>query len=120
MMADKKHIRESIAHYLTGAVVIMKGYEKSAHFHEHPFITIALFVLGVFIIIATIFHHWFENRVKSFKSLLHTCEFLVLSLVTYYYYSEGKLALPTVYLLAAIGHLVAAIIFYRKKLQQLK
>lgn len=119
-MATSKQIREAIAHYLTGAVVILKGYEKSEHFHKHPFITIALFALGAFIIIATVFHHFFEKHVKEFKTLLHGCESLVLGLVTYYYYSEGKIALPTVYLLAAIGHAVAAVLLYRKKVRSIK
>ena len=119
-MADKKHIRESIAHYLTGLIVLVKGYEKSAHFHDHPFITIALFCLGAFIIIATIFHHWFEKHIKEFKTLLHTCESLVLFLVAYYYFSEGKKGLPIAYTLAAIGHAVAAFFFYRKKVKAIK
>jgi len=114
-MADKKHIRESIAHYLTGAIVLLKAYDKSEHFHEHPFITILLVILGVIIILATAFHHSIEKRIGEFKILLHLCEAMVLALVTYYYFSEGKKALPFVYSFTVVGHLIAAYFFYRKK-----
>jgi hypothetical protein len=119
-MADNKHIKETVAHYLTGLIVIVKGFEKMEHFDEHPFIPIFLFALGAFIIIATLCHRFFEQHVKEFKTLLHGCEFLVLCLVAYYYFVEGKKALPAAYLIAAIGHLVAAIVFYRKKVSAIK
>ncbi len=119
-MSNKKHIREAVAHYLTGAVVLVKAYEKSEHFHEHPFITVFLALLGVIIILATAFHKSIEKQIGDFKILLHICEALVLALVTYYYFSEGKKALPFVYALTVVGHLVAAWFFYRKRIRNKK
>lgn len=116
----RKHIIEMFSHYLTGGIVLLKGYDKSEHFHEHPIIVVALFVLGAFIIIATVFHRFFEKRVADFKTLLHLAEFIVLCLVSYYYWQEGKTAIPIIYLLAAMGNLTAAILFFRKKAKLLK
>lgn len=120
LMSKAKHVREAVAHYLTGAVVLIKAYEKSEHFHEHPFITIFLAVLGVSIILATAFHHSIEKRIGEFKILLHILEALVLALVTYYYFSEGKKALPVVYSFTVIGHLIAAYFFNRKRIKNKK
>lgn len=116
-MAQKHHPGETFAHYLTAGVVLLKAYEKSEHFHEHPVITILLFVLGALILVATIFSGYFDRHIKDFRIGLHICESLVLLLVAYYYFDEGKKALPAVYLLAAIGHLISAIFFYRKKVR---
>ena len=120
LLKKRNQLRETLSHYLTGIIVLIKGYEKSEHFHEHPYIVIAFFLLGAFIIVATYFHHFFEKQVKEFRSLLHVTEFVVLCLVSYYYWQEGKKALPLAYLLAAIGNLIAAIVFYRKKVKAVK
>ncbi len=119
-MAGRKHLIESFVHYLTGGIVLLKAYDKTEHFRDHPFITIFLFVLGAAIVIATIFHRFLDRHVKEFRTLLHAFEFLVLILISYYYFSEGKKALPSVYLLAATGHAIAAVFFYRKKIKQIK
>lgn len=119
-MATKKQIREALSHYLTGLIVIVKGFDKSEHYHEHPVITILLFALGIFIIAATYFHHFFEKHVKDFRILMHFCEFVVVALIAVYYFSLGKKALPFCYSAAALGHLVAAYMFYRKKMRQTK
>ncbi len=116
----RKHVIEMFSHYLTGGIVLLKGYDKSEHFHEHPVIVVALFLLGAFIIIATAFHRSFEKRVADFKTLLHLAEFIVLCLVSYYYWQEGKKAIPFIYLIAAVANLMVAIFFYRKKAKLLK
>jgi len=102
-MAHKHHPGETLAHYLTGAVVLLKAFDKAAHFNEHPFITVLLFALGGLILIATIFSKYFDRKIKDFRIGLHICESLVLFLVAYYYFSEGKKALPSVDVLAALG-----------------
>jgi hypothetical protein len=77
-------------------------------------------VLGTLILVATIFSSYFDRRIKDFRIGLHICEALVLLLVAYYYFDEGKKALPVIYVMAAIGHFISAIFFYRKKIQQPK
>ncbi|HRI19652.1 MAG TPA: hypothetical protein PLA68_01805 [Panacibacter sp.] len=110
-------VAEKLSHYLTGFIVILKGIDKAEHFKEHPFIVILLFILGAFIIVATYFHHFFERKVKEFKTLIHITEAVVLLLVTYYYFEEGKTALSFAFLVAAIANFIAAFVLYKKKLR---
>lgn len=118
LIKNSKHaaIAEKFGHYLTGFLVILKGIDKSEHFSEHPFVVVLLLILGSFIITATYFHHFFEKKVKEFKTIIHITEGLVLLLVTYYYFEEGKKALPFAFLVASIANFVAAFVLYKKKI----
>ena len=111
---------EKFAHYLAGAVIIMKGIDKAEHFGAHPFVTIFLFLMGGFIIFANFKHHFFEKHFKEFKSVLFFCEGVVLCVISYYYFEEGKKIIPFFYLAAAITYLIVSVIFYRKKIKELK
>lgn len=117
---EKNSLRQTISHYLTGVIVLIKGYEKSEHFLDHPVVVVVLFMLGAFIIAATYFHHYLEKKVTEFKSLLLFTEFVVLTIVSYYYWQEGKKALPVAYFIAAIGYLIAGIIFYTRKIKSVQ
>lgn len=114
-MSAKHNPLETLAHYLTAAVVLLKGFDKATHFNEHPVTASLLILLGTLILVATIFHRYFTKHFKDFRIILHTFEFFVLIIVAYYYFSEGKRALPSVYVIAAIGHAISAWFFYRKK-----
>jgi predicted MFS family arabinose efflux permease len=109
---------QGLAHYLAGLVIILKGVDKVEHFSEHPIITIFLFVMGFFIIFATAKHHYFEKRFKDFKVLMFLCEGITLSIVTYYYFREGKKALPFAYLFATIMYFIMTAVTYTKKTKQ--
>jgi uncharacterized membrane protein len=111
---------QGLAHYLAGFVILLKGVDKAEHFSEHPFITIFFFIMGAFIIFATAKHHYFEKRFKDFKVLMFLCEGITLSIVTYYYFSEGKKALPYAYLLATILYFVMALVTYTGKKTEIK
>lgn len=109
-----KEKMQGLAHYLAGLVIILKGVDKAAHFQEHPIITIFFFVMGAFIIFATAKHHYFEKRFKDFKVLMFLCEGIVLSIVTWYYFSEGKKALPFAYLFATVMYFIMAVVTFNK------
>jgi uncharacterized membrane protein len=111
---------QGLAHYLAGFVILLKGVDKAEHFSEHPFITIFFFIMGAFIIFATAKHHYFEKRFNDFKVLMFLCEGITLSIVTYYYFSEGKKALPYAYLLATILYFVMALVTYTGKKTEIK
>ena len=106
---------ERFTHYLFGALVIVKGIEKSEHFSEHPFICLSLFIIGGFILLANFRHHFFEKYFKDFHVILFLCEGLVLLGVGYYYFSEGKKGLPYAYLAGAVCYWAAAFVKYRRK-----
>lgn len=107
-----------LAHYLAGIVIILKGIDKAEHFHEHPFITVFFFVIGLFILIATFRHHYFEKRFKDFRVLMFLCEGVTLSIVTWYYFNEGKKALPFAYLFATVLYFVMAAVTYNGRGKQ--
>lgn len=116
----RRPIFEKIAHYLTGFVAIMKGVDKTAHFNEHPFVPIFLIAIGIFILIATYFHHWFEKRVTEFKTLLCSFEGVALIVVSYSYFSMGKKFLPLCFFLCGIAYFVVGYFLHRKKTKTLK
>ncbi len=115
----KNPVLEKFAHYLTAFVVILKGIDKAEHFHEHPFVSIFLILLGVILLLATVFHHTLEKKVKEFKTVLFTCEGLSLLLVSYYFFASGKKLLPSVYLACGIAFLIMAYVFYLRKSRRL-
>jgi predicted membrane channel-forming protein YqfA (hemolysin III family) len=104
-----------LAHYLVGLIIVLKGIEKADHFSEHPLICMTLFFIGGFILFANFRHHLFEKHFKEFNVVLFLCEGVVLVIISIYYFSEGKKAIPYLYLLAAIVYLVMAVRLYRKK-----
>jgi len=106
---------QRLAHYLVGFLVIVKGVEKSEHFSDHPVLCLSLFIIGGFILFANFRHHYFEKHFKEFDVVLFFCEGLVLTGVSYYYFSEGRKGLPYAYLLGAVVYFVVAVIKYRKK-----
>jgi peptidoglycan/LPS O-acetylase OafA/YrhL len=107
---------QRFSHYLFGFIVIVKGVEKAEHFDAHPFSCLALFLIGGFILFANFRHHAFKRLFKDINVVLFLCEGLVLIVVSYYLFSEGKKWLPYMYLLAAALYFVAAIARYRKEL----
>ena len=113
----KKEQLEKFSHYLAGTLIILKGIEKSEHFDKHPFICIFLFLIGGFIIFANFRHHYFEKHFKEFKIVLFFCEGMVLAVISYYYFAEGKKYIHFFYALGAVMYLIAAIVSYRKKIK---
>ncbi len=113
----KNERMEKFSHYLAGALIILKGIDKTEHFSKHPFICIFLFLIGGFIIFANFRHHYFEKQFKEFKSVLFFCEGMVLAVISYYYFAEGKKYIHFFYALAAIIYIIISIIFYRKKMK---
>jgi hypothetical protein len=107
--------RERLAHYLAGVIIILKGVEKAEHFSQHPVVCMFLFFMGAFIIFANFRHHYFETKFREFKSVLFFCEGLVLGVISYYYFAEGKKALPYAYAVTAIAYLIYSIVVYKKK-----
>lgn len=118
LSAKAKEKVQPLAHYLAGFVIIVKGIDKAEHFNEQLFITSFFFIIGLFIVFATFKHHYFEKRFKDFRVLMFLCEGVALSIVTWYYFSEGKKALPFAYLFATILYFVMAAVTYNKKGKQ--
>lgn len=108
----RKEIFKKLAHLIGGFVIFVKGFDK---FTEHDsLIGIFLMLLGVIFVAFAFFHHklpWFEKH----EAWLLWLESLALGLITYFYFAEGKVALPFVYALCTIAYLVVGANRYRSE-----
>ena len=110
--SGRKEILKKIAHFIGGFVIFVKGYDKFAE-HHSP-VGVALMVLGVIFIVFALFHSKFP-WIEKHEAWLLWLESFALALVTYYYFSEGKFALPFVYALCTIAYFVVGITRYRRE-----
>ena len=111
-MAILKHKYGTIAHIMTGAVLILKGYAKITDHYAGVGSIILLFGLAI------IGYVIYESRQKKHSPLLviavHFFEGLALLFTTYVYFDEGKTYIQYLTLAAAIGFFVAVFIMYKR------
>lgn len=107
-----KHKYGTIAHVMTGAVLILKGYTKLTDHYAGVGSIILLFGLAI------IGYVIYESRQKKQSPLLaiavHFFEGLALLFTTYVYFDEGKTYIQYLTLAASIGFFVAVIILYKR------
>jgi len=72
---------ESLAHYLVGLTLVLKGIDLAKHFSGHPFTVIFLFCAGTFIILNAVFHQALEKNKPHFIALFHCAEGIFLILI---------------------------------------
>jgi hypothetical protein len=104
---------ETIGHYLTAFVVLLKGFDKLTVPGKAPF-AIALILIGLFIVFGTAFHHRFEKTFKHLKGFVSLLESIVMSMVGYLYLKDGKIMIQYVCFGASLLFLIAAIIYFSK------
>lgn len=104
---------ESMAHYLAAFVIIMKGLDKIEAPGKLGY-GIVLLIIGVLIVLGTIFHHKAEKILHHFKAYVFVFEFIVMSIVGYLYMKEGKQYIQYVCFATAIMFVVATFIYIRK------
>ena len=78
---ERSALLESLAHYLVGLTLILKGIDLAERFARHPFTVVFLFCAGAFIILNAVFHHKIEKNEPHFTALFHVCEGLFLVLI---------------------------------------
>ncbi len=101
----------AFAHYFTAFVILLHGYEKMEKGEGSYWL---FYVAGVLFILIAAFHHQLARRFRVVNSIFHLIEAVVLFIIAYDYFHHGKAVLPFVYLLACIGHLIAAFVKARK------
>jgi hypothetical protein len=104
---------ENFAHYLASFVIIMKGIDK-IDMHGKTGVGILFILLGLFIILGTIFHHRAEKFLRHFKAYVMVVEVVVISIVGYMYMQDGKQYLPYVCFATAILFLIALVVYMKK------
>jgi uncharacterized membrane protein YedE/YeeE len=111
---SKRNARlESIAHYMTAIVVFMKGLDKI----DRPgklLYAIIFMVIGVLIVLGTVFHHRFERHLRHFKGFVLIFEAIVMAIVGYLYMKDGKQYIQYACFLTSIGFIIATIIYFTR------
>ena len=103
----------TIAHLLTGFVLVLKGYAKITDHYPATGSIILLFGLAIFGYV----YYEKRQRVHSpyLQMLVHFFEGLALLFTTYVYIDEGKTYIQYATLAAGIGMFVTVYILYKKQ-----
>jgi hypothetical protein len=111
---SKRNARlESIAHYMTAIVVFMKGLDKI----DRPgklLYAIIFMVIGILIVLGTVFHHRFDRHLRHFKGFVLIFEAIVMAIVGYLYMKDGKQYIQYACFLTSIGFIIATIIYFTR------
>jgi len=78
---ERYALLESLAHYLVGLTLVLKGIDLAERFSRHPFTVIFLFCAGAFIILSAVFHHKIEKNEPHFDALFHVAEGIFLVVI---------------------------------------
>lgn len=111
-MASKKHLLHSIHHFLTGAVLIIKGIDKISH---HAFIGSLILLFGVVILSYFIYTLFKKQHGQNLELVVLWFEALVALFVSYIFFKEGKALIQYAFLLASIGFFISIFVFHKKK-----
>ena len=109
----RNELLETITHYLTAFVVLMKGFDKLTTPGKTG---VGILFLGIdlFIFAGTIFHHKFERLLRHFKAYTFGLEAIVVFIIGYLLIKEGKTLIPYAYFFASVMFVVALIVYLRK------
>lgn len=117
MTSDTKAKRamflDNIAHYLAALVVILKGLDK-IDVPGKTGVAVIFLLIGILIILGTVFHHKAQKLLKHFKAYIFSFEAIVMTIVGYLYVKEGKQLIQYVCFAAAIMFVVALIVYLKK------
>ena len=112
MSTTKAQRFESIGHYLTAFVVLLKGIDKIDL--GKPAIGVLFVLFALIIVLGTFFHHKAVRLLRHFKAYIFVMEAIVIGMVGYLYLKDGKQFLPYVCFLASAVFIVALIIYIKK------
>ncbi|MRS63498.1 hypothetical protein [Larkinella terrae] len=111
-MALSREKIKQLAHAFAGVIVLLKAYDKAEHGHLTT--GILLGIIGIIMVLMSIYHHRLAQYVKSFDALVFLAEAVVLGIVSGLYFHDGKTGLPYVYALASVAYLIAAFLHFRR------
>lgn len=110
-MVGKKHLLHSFHHFLTGAVLTIKGVDKISH---HAFIGSLILLFGVVILSYFFYTLIKKQHNQNLELVVRWFEALVALFMAYIFFSEGRTLLPFAFLLAAIGFFISIYVFHKK------
>jgi F0F1-type ATP synthase assembly protein I len=100
-----------LVHILTALVIFLHGFDKLDKGESGSWI---FFLIGVLVVLILIFHRRLAQQFRSVDSIFHMLEAIVLLIIAYEYYHHGAWGLQYGYALAAIGHIIGAIVKAKK------
>ena len=111
-MVKNKHRLDSALHLLLGSTLILKGYDK---FHHHNILGGLIFLFGIIVLVYFVYMILTKEHSRTMHILIHLFEALVSLFIAYIFFKEGKKYVPYVFILAAIGFLIATYVSIRKR-----
>src|SRR5262245_47972740 len=110
----KKILLERLAHFIAALTVFSKGISLLAMPGNSSAAFLLMFVS--FLFLALIFLHGkIEQKIGTLKPVVFVLEALVIGIVGFLYWKEGKTYLPYVYLAVFCAYLLLAVFFFVKK-----
>ena len=100
-----------LVHLLTALIIFLHGIDKLDKGEPGSWI---FFVFGLLVVLVLIFHDRIAKKVRAVDSLFHVIEAIVLLIIAYEHYHHGAWGLQYGYAVAAIGHIIGAIVKAKK------
>jgi len=111
-MQNKKHVLERIHHLIVGFFLTLKGIDKISH---HPILGSLILIFGITILVYFFYKITRNEHNTVLSVMVHLFEALALLFTAYIYYTEGKVYLPYVLLLASVGFFASVIVLMVKR-----
>ena len=110
----KKSLLERIAHLLAALTIFLKGVTILGVPGKIPAAFLFMFI-GLLFLALAVFHGPIKGKLMHLKSAIFALEALVIGLIGYLYWKEGKIYLPYVYFAACLAYVMLAVFYAVKK-----
>ena len=115
--AQRERLR-AFGHYLTAAVLALKGYAKLEHPEGHRALIGICFASAAVIVIVTALHRRLHAHAARVEALVYVLEAAVAGAMAVVMVEEGKRGLPFAWAIAAAGFLAGAAVRWRRGRQR--
>ena len=107
-----KNKLKKIAHFISGAVILLHGYERWETGHD----TYPIFITaGILFLIVAIFHHKLSQRFRWIDGVFFMIESALSFVIAFEYFHVGKKALPFVWVMAGLLQMAMSVVHGRKR-----
>ena len=113
MVFKSKKLRK-FGHLMAAFIIFLKGYDKMDQGDSGFWV---FYSLGFIFLIIVLFHDFLAKRIKWIDAILYGLEAIIISYIAYGYFSKGKIALPMLYVVAALLYIVAAVVMSRRNIR---
>jgi hypothetical protein len=111
--ARRERLRAA-GHYLTAAVLALKGYAKLDHPEGHGLLIGVCFASAAIIGVVTALHSKLHAHAAKVEALVYVLEAVVAGAMSVATVNEGKRGLPFAWAIAAAGFLMGAVVRWRR------